>query len=288
MAKLTLIREQSLTAPFCDQKKLEASGVAVKGETCWVIFDNLTSVAEITLQEDGFGICRLHEPGKHAGIEGFEAISCHAAGETLYVAVEGVKIGKKYYPKIAELEKNLKPKPFKLLNVPFMGESKGFEGIAVITRPSDEAVLLFGLCEGNFCEQNKERGKKKGNGRLHVFMRDKREWRNLKILLPIPPAADFRDYSDIAMRIANDGRSARVAITSQEGKSVWIGHIDLDRLGFIDDGEVLPFPGDDYCNVEGVDWISDNTLVLVSDKAKSDSPNGCKKKEMSIHLMRIE
>ncbi|MBF0180288.1 MAG: hypothetical protein HQM03_09715 [Magnetococcales bacterium] len=277
-----------MTAPFCDQKRLEASGVAVKGDTCWVIFDNITSIAEIALQDNEFGACRLHEPGKHAGIDGFEAISYHAAEEQFHVAVESVKIGKKYHPLIAELKQNLQPKPFKLLDVPFTGESKGFEGIAVITRPSDQAVLLFGLCEGNFCESNDERSKKRGNGRLHVFMRDKRKWLNMKIILPIPPAAAFRDYSDIAIRAAGDGRSAAVAITSQEDKSIWIGRIDLDRLGFIDDGEVFPFPGEDFCNVEGVDWVNDNTIVIVSDKAKSDQPNGCKGKEMSIHLLRIE
>ena len=42
-----------------------------------------------------------------------------------------------------------------------------------------------------------------------------------------------------------------------------------------------------YGNVEGIAWLSPNTLVAVSDQKKRRQPAACAKKDQSIHLFRI-
>ncbi|MCP4457160.1 MAG: hypothetical protein GY816_03895 [Cytophagales bacterium] len=61
----------------------------------------------------------------------------------------------------------------------------------------------------------------------------------------------------------------------------------------VDDGAVYHFPKDKqenklYCNIEGVAWITNDQLVVVSDAKKSDQPIQCKQKEQSIHIVSIE
>ena len=47
------------------------------------------------------------------------------------------------------------------------------------------------------------------------------------------------------------------------------------------------FPGKDYGNVEGVAWLSSDTLVAVSDRRKKDQPKRFAAKDQSIHVFRI-
>jgi hypothetical protein len=199
----------------------------------------------------------------------------------------------------------------------FQGKSKGFEG-AVGLRDKDGAFYLLGLCEGNFCQK----GGTDGNGRA-VLMRKVNDeahgrfpeykciWKTVRILT-IPAEANFKDYS--AISVSNAGR---VAITSQENSQVWIGWLshwkptdqggvfDPERTEIISDfnGDteadganltmgVLDFPRDNdcnvqYCNIEGVNWLHDNLLVAVSDKAKDDQDFRCVGKDQSIHVFSI-
>jgi hypothetical protein len=102
------------------------------------------------------------------------------------------------------------------------------------------------------------------------------------------------DYS--AIDITSNGR---VAISSQESSSVWLGYvsgitdgvIDPKRFEFSDhDSSVLNFPRDKhcetiYCNVEGIHWINDNMLLAVSDRIKDEGRQNrrCGVKDQSIH-----
>jgi hypothetical protein len=61
---------------------------------------------------------------------------------------------------------------------------------------------------------------------------------------------------------------------------------------FEDDGQVVLFPRDDegrmmYCNMEGVAWLGDGGLVVVSDKRKNDQPRRCSRKDQSIHIFKL-
>jgi hypothetical protein len=68
--------------------------------------------------------------------------------------------------------------------------------------------------------------------------------------------------------------------------------IFLDDL-FVDEGTVYRFPCDSrekalFCNVEGVSWIDDRTLVVVSDRFKAgDQHDRCRTHDRSIHIFRL-
>jgi hypothetical protein len=43
-----------------------------------------------------------------------------------------------------------------------------------------------------------------------------------------------------------------------------------------------------YCNVEGVSWLSADTVVVVSDRAKRNGQDErCRAKDQSIHVFTI-
>ena len=50
---------------------------------------------------------------------------------------------------------------------------------------------------------------------------------------------------------------------------------------------VYRFPSKSYGNVEGIAWLSRDTLVAVSDRKKRQQPARCAEKDQSIHLFRI-
>jgi hypothetical protein len=50
---------------------------------------------------------------------------------------------------------------------------------------------------------------------------------------------------------------------------------------------VYRFPSKSYGNVEGIGWLSEDTLIAVSDKKKARQPERCAEKDQSIHVFRI-
>ena len=84
-------------------------------------------------------------------------------------------------------------------------------------------------------------------------------------IIELPKTVAFRDYSAITLYGA-DPTNLRVAVASQENSAVWIGHLNADTWTFSEDGARLyDFPRDSacevvYCNVEGLDFLSDTLL----------------------------
>jgi len=204
----------------------------------------------------------------------------------------------------------------------FTSENKGFEGAAIATA-ADGTSYLLALCEGNFCAGGKV-GRKPGNGRLIVMERAAAAaadggcaWVPVQTV-PIPPSADFMDYSAISIY-----NNTRVAITSQENAAVWVGDLVLgdgspvhgrhrhraavvhgdhgvadggaerDLFG-LTDGKVLDFPRNSrceriFCTVEGIHWQEADMLVAVSDKMKSGGKQSfvCMEHDQSVHTFLI-
>ena len=50
---------------------------------------------------------------------------------------------------------------------------------------------------------------------------------------------------------------------------------------------IYRFPSKSYGNVEGIAWLTADTLIAVSDRRKKGQPNRCAEKDQSIHLLRI-
>jgi len=186
-------------------------------------------------------------------------------------------------------------------NFEFSSANKGFEGAALVKNSKGDEFVL-GLCEGNFCEGG-ARGRTFGNGRVVLLKRGSNvnihgkiwdcAWTVVKVI-ELPASLDFADYSAITL-YGSDPKTLRVAIASQETSQVWIGGLDADEMKFITDGErVLDFPRSDgcdivYCNVEGLDFLSDNLLVAASDQMKNAGrqPARCLAKDQSIHVFVI-
>jgi hypothetical protein len=97
-------------------------------------------------------------------------------------------------------------------------------------------------------------------------------------VIEIPETAYFGDYSSIDM-----DANGRVILSSQEESQLWVGHMDgvqpdglwdvLEMEFTKDDYTLYDFPKNDncetmYCNIEGVHWVNDYSIIAVSDKMK--------------------
>jgi hypothetical protein len=272
--------------PGTDKKDdLEASGVYAKDDQFFVIFDSLTRIAKIsnwvfTGNTDASWIFPTARLGVNP-VKGFEDITFDRQMGDFLVLVEAAPDEDGVLrPCIDEYDENFQF--IHCLPVDFVIETdkKGFEGLTYSHRDGKDYVL--GLCEGNQC-RGKKAGRVPGGGRIQILERGQREWRHLGTL-NIPTAVTFEDYSSID--IMND----RVAIVSQESSVLWVGKLQKSGWGFVDNGLIYPFPRDGeekvYGNVEGVCWISDDQVVVVSDKKKEHDP-GKKEKDQSIHVFEI-
>lgn len=293
---LKLAKETSAAAMFKDnkgQKKFEASAIVKVGEFFYVVFDNLFSIGRISigLPFNSYRNALIGQPGVDSG---FEAIFHDEQTDTFYVAMEAITHKGGYHALIQEIDmpaetstddyvvKGQCPCEFE-----FSSENKGFEGLIPV-RTGGELYVL-GLCEGNHCEGGKK-GRDAGNGRIVVMKKEGEgvacEWKT-QYVMKIPKSAKFVDYSDIAIR------GNRVAIVSQESSQLWLGEIDTsDPSAFELSGDrVLHFPRDhschiQYCNIEGIHFLTDELLAAASDKMKSKGKQDfrCLDKDQSVHV----
>jgi hypothetical protein len=95
------------------------------------------------------------------------------------------------------------------------------------------------------------------------------------------------DYSGIDINKKNI-----LAITSQNSSAIWTGELDVDNWKIKDPGHVYNFPKGKngnkiYCSIEGVSWIANDRLVVVSDAKKDEQPEECRDKDQSIHIISI-
>lgn len=266
-----------------DKESLEASGVVVRDKDILVVMDCMKGIGRLKGQnkKDPLGKGKIVGPQQSA--QGFEAITRDLKTGHLYLMIEALEHGDNYQAKVFELDPSLKPISTKWLNFDFSSDSKGFEGAAVVRHKRD--LLLLALCEGNHCESGDE-GKDSGHGLIQVFKKKKNFWKHIG-KIKLPEEVDFEDYADISIR------GKHLAIVSQACSALWVGKVDLSSSKISGKGQVYRFPLDKndkciYCNVEGVDWLTDNRIIVVSDRMKTDDQNGrCARKDKSIHIMKI-
>jgi uncharacterized protein YjiK len=283
---LTVVDEAKLyyLLPNMNKKaNLEASGVAVKDQRFYVIFDNMTDVAVIARMAKNDPKNHLQKLAIEAGLlTDFEGLSFHPKTQHLFVLNETQAQGDAFEGGVFEYDshglKKYSALPYRLLD-----ENKGFEGISVVNSPAGD--FLLAVCEGNQCEKDPE-GQQAGHGRMVVFKDQNGAW-VYQQTIELPETVQFIDYAGLA--IDNN----RIALVSQESSALWLGKIDTEKWQ-VGEGKTYSFPRDAaneviYCNVEGIAWLDEHRLVAVSDqRKKSSQPERCKAKDQSIHMVSVK
>ena len=255
----------------------EASGVYYLDGYFYVVCDNLYKIAKIksTLPENSSDNSLL---SSGSGSSNFEGIA-YDNNNTInwFVVEESVQNGSSYQPRIREYNSSMSYQNSKWADYYFTSanKNKAFEGIAWVYRGGDD--YLLGMVEGT--------------GKVVVLKKTSGDWTYVTEIT-LPSSVTFDDYSDITVY------GNKIAITSQEDSQLWIGTLS-DTSWSITGGTAYEFPtgsntgvvgaGTDvlYANIEGISFISDNQIVVVSDKAKSDQPDYQKYKDQSIHIFNL-
>ena len=267
-------------------KRYEASGVHLKDGYLHIIFD------------DNPGLLRIRPDWHQAGEEpvllelkgnsaGYEDITYQPSTHRWYCLIEAAerKSGVSM-PRVDEFDESFAFIKGHWLNFPLKTGNKGFEGLSTLHHAGNN--YLLGLCEGNDCKSGKT-GAQPGNGRIQVFRRAAENWEHVGTIR-LPEAVRYKDYASL------DVCNGSLTVISQASSAMWAGRLRAQPAGlddlFEDDGQLYLFPRDDkgrimYCNMEGVTWLGDDRLVVVSDKVKSDQPGRCARKDQSIHIFKL-
>jgi len=282
---LVLVTERKLTdllEPPTRHGVLEASGVAAKGADYYVIFDNVRRIGRVhrSLSPDSskhgwFG-------GARQG-EGYEDITFSPHRGRFYLLIEAEKHPDGTYKAlIDECDERARFKTRRWVDVAFEQRNTGLEGLSAIRCRGKD--FLLALCEGNRGRAGR-RGRKPGGGRIHVLQRVGRLWKSVG-RIDLPKTVAFEDYSAVALR------GSRIAIVSQQTSRLWIGTLRVRDWTITGRGTVYDFPRTKkgkrkYCTIEGVCWLSDRSLVMVSDLSKPGYGRRCRKYDQSIHVFRL-
>jgi hypothetical protein len=276
--KLELVREQKLYRLLpgrTQSSRLEASGVAlVDDSTALVVFDNLNLVARVDVSLERRPTNRFL-PAPSLGI-GFEDLAIDRQGRRAFCLIEALEdVDGRYRGFVSEYDAACRFIRCSRLETAFEKGNKGFEGLAHSRRRGRE--YLFALCEGNLGT-----GARQGGARIDVFVRAADGGWQFSHRIRLPKTAEFEDYAAISYR---DGR---LALVSQKSARLWVARVD-ERARRVVPGSVVVyrFPKKGYGNVEGIAWLSENTLIGVSDRKKADQPDRCAAKDQSIHVFRI-
>jgi hypothetical protein len=271
--RLELIREEKLFRLIpgrTKQSRLEASGIALAGDsTALVVFDSLNQIARIDVSLKPSRRNHIwHAPSLGAG---FEDIATADTDGTIFGLIESVEdFDGVLRGFVAEYDREGRWRQCSRLPGQFQKANKGYEGLAHVRRNGRE--FLYALREGNV----------RSRGRIDVFAREpKGSWKESR-RIDLPDEARFKDYSALACR------GDRLAIVSQESARLWVGRLHKRTHTLIpDSGAVYRFPHKRYRNVEGIDWLSSDTLIAVSDRSKPEQPSRSIETDQSIHIFRI-
>ena len=268
-------------------KRYEASGVHFENGYLYVVFDDKPHILRIRPDwSTGEEAPTLIET--HVGGIGYEDITYQPFEQRWYCLIEASETGSGgFKPRIDEFDASFRLVASHWLDFPVKKENKGIEGLSYLRYRGENYIL--GLCEGNACKSGSA-GREPGQGRIQVFRRTDGDWQHTGTI-KLPPSVLFEDYASL------DVRDRYVTVISQVSSAMWVGRVRSDPAGlddlFEDAGRTFQFPRntDDriiYCNVEGVTWLPDRRLVVVSDKAKSDQQaSRCRQKDQSIHIFRL-
>jgi hypothetical protein len=263
--------------------RLEASGVLARDGRFYVIFDNLPHIA--CLGDDlSPTSADNHLIEQHHGHKcGFEDIAYDRSCDRFYVLIEALPRGpRRFMAAVQEYDGGFRYLSTSWLDFPLDRPNKGLEGLTCVRR--DGESLLLGLCEGNRGEGGGV-GRTPGEGRIQIFRKGRHHWHRVGTI-ELPKTLWLVDYSGIS--VVGD----KMAVVSQVSSALWIGRLLPSSWQIADEGTIYTFPRDDqgeivYCTIEGVSWIANDQIVVVSDKAKPTQGKRCRARDQSIHIFRI-
>jgi hypothetical protein len=264
-------------------RRFEASGVLAHDGWFWVIFDNLPHVARIdpALVAGDPRATVIRQP---AGSVGHEDIAHDPLSGDFFLLVEAARdAAGGWRAQVHELDAELHPLATRWLDFPLDRPNKGIEGLTCVRRNGRRHLL--GLCEGNRGRGGRA-GRRPGEGRVHVFVEGGPERWDRAHTIRLPASLRFTDYSGIS--VAAD----RIAVVSQESSALWVGRFAPAGWDLLDEGTTFALPRDArgrtlYGTVEGVSWLAEDQVVVVSDRAKRAQPARVRTKDQSVHVFAL-
>jgi hypothetical protein len=267
--------------------RYEASGVHFKDGYLYVVFDDAPHILRIrpdwTLGEEAPALIETQGEGI-----GYEDITYQPFEHRWYCLIEASETKPGHFkPRVDEYDESFRFIQTRWLDFTVKRENKGIEGLTTLRHQGED--YLFGLCEGNLCKSGSA-GREPGQGRIQVFRRTEGDWQHTGTI-KLPSSVLFEDYAGL------DFRDRTVTVISQVSSAMWVGKVRSGPAGLDDlfDGEgrtyLFPRNREDrivYCNLEGVTWLPDGRVVVVSDKANADKQaSRCKQKEQAIHIFKV-
>jgi hypothetical protein len=268
-------------------QRYEASGVRFKGDYLYVVFDDAPDILRIrpdwSASDEAPTLIETHVP-----TTGYEDITYQPFEKRWYCLIEASETRSGgFKPRIDEFDAAFRFIGSHWLDFPVRRENKGIEGLSTLRYR--DADILLGLCEGNACKSGSA-GREPGQGHIQVFRRTDGDWRHTGTI-KLPSSVLFEDHASL------DFSDRYATVISQVSSAMWVGRVrsaptSLDDL-FEDKGRTALFPRDRegriiYCNLEGVTWLPDHRLVVVSNKAKPDEQaSRCRRKDQSIHIFKL-
>jgi hypothetical protein len=284
--KLVAERKVRKLLPKEEIGRAEASGVLAFDGRVLVIFDNTTRIGIIDRDLRRTRDNRVIRPKPERAVEyaakGYEDIARDPETGRLYLLVESVQRDEELLPRVEVLDADFNRHSQAFLDFPIEAENKGMEGLTLANR--DGQPTLVALCEGNRCRGGDE-GRRPGGGRLQLFRPGVETCDHLGTI-ELPAHLWFEDYSSIA------ARGDQIVVLSQQASALWVGSFRSGSWEIVDQGVCYDLPRDEegriqYGNAEGVSWLDDNQLVVVSDRANDDSEPRWQNKDRSVHIFAL-
>jgi hypothetical protein len=267
-------------------RRLEASGVLAKHDGFYAIFDNRPDIVRLGPRlVTGAPENRVFTQ-KRREATGFEDIAYDPDSDRFFALIEALPVRPgAYQAKVVQFDGSLRYLRSDWLEFPLAAANKGMEGLTCLRR--NGRTCLLAMCEGNRCRGGSA-GRRPGGGRIQVFTEagPRGGWVHTGTI-KLPRTLEFEDYSGIS--VAGD----RLAVVSQASSALWVGRLRGGGTDLVDEGIVFRFPTDSrgrtvYRTVEGVSWLGDDRVVVVSDKVKPGSGEGPgRAKDQSIHIFAL-
>ncbi len=218
-------------------------------------------------------------------VAGFEDVAHDPETGRLFAVIEAElrHPDETWTARVWEFDAQLRPLRSRWLDRPLPSGNKGIEGLGYLRRGGAEYLLA--LSEGNF-DAAGGAGRQGGGGRVHVFAeRDGQSWAEVATVA-LPATLDAGDYSALSVR------GDQLAVLSQVSALLWVGRLHPSSWDIMDGGRTYRLPLDPqgrtvYGTAEGVTWLDENTVAIVSDRARRDQPDWMRVKQESVHVFRL-